>query len=768
MTALRRLFIVLVFYGHQDHTTALPLRKPGPWLEPDIQGLAEFFPRCYVNVVTASEDEHVGLLQFPHVLSAPWVDSLNITRLREAEKNVFLLRSQVFNCHLLIIVGIQNAFQLTSDTAALIALQDGQSTRTLNYNLNPTYTITLVQENFRKHGWTGVKYVHGCDGQQYCDFYENKFPPLPTGMQFSLFFNAVSDSFKVTTARFACPHCTPNRKELLCQSAEAVVCFSSTLIEYHRVVDGGRKAVWATAERAYQRCTSTPCVYNPFFGRTLRGEKSLTVIHSMKFGAVLHATRLLNATIEQMPRVWDTEGNVDLSHCNGPPLIYWKAVDSSYRIFFIELRSTILSPVELYPSVTDYTLETSLSVISSHGIEPVSQSWSQYLLPFDLTLWVSTASALISIAGVTSIFVYASQKSLHSSVLAYLSTTHWLLSAFLDQVDTPMPHITASSKVLNSPVTIVFALTLPCIIMVNYMYKAGLSLSYVTGTEYERRWDDLSDVQNLTLFMALDRSSWFIDCPTRSRRWFCWSPEGYNFTDSSGGGIETCSADYKKVVNGAYCTVFLTFHSLFALPWPGTCKKIAETAYDVGNPHWARKYFPGCPSEYVKLLFNIRAHAQVFPANQLDTVIVEELTKPKTALVTTKAHLPTIWPAFQRAMRQNRSLVFKNNYDLSSDESLPAHLDGIVVGSRMNRSFTELVSREVQSLFSYGLWEFWRVQESRRLGRLGSAGKGNRADDEFQSLTMEHEEMRTPFVVLGVLLVISGLLFVANFIFRST
>ena len=138
--------------------------------------------------------------------------------------------------------------------------------------------------------------------------------------------------------------------------------------------------------------------------------------------------------------------------------------------------------------------------------------------------------------------------------------------------------------------------------------------------------------------------------------------------------------------------------------------------------------------------------------------------KPETALVTTKAHLPTIWPAFERAMKQNRTVMFKNNYQLLNDESLPAKMDRMVALSGMNRSFAQLVSRNAQALFSSGIWDFWRVLEMRRVGKSEKVGRSRRFEDEFRPLAMDHEGMYTPFVVLGTLLGVSGLLYAVSFL----
>ena len=183
----------------------------------------------------------------------------------------------------------------------------------------------------------------------------------------------------------------------------------------------------------------------------------------------------------------------------------------------------------------------------------------------------------------------------------------------------------------------------------------------------------------------------------------------------------------------------------------GTCMELyTELRYE---PSKARqKYFEGCPQKFAKLLFDLRENVKVFPEHKLDTIILEELMKPGTALVTTKAHLPTIWPAFERAMKQNRTVMFKNNYELFNDESLPAKMDRMVVLSGMNLSFTQIVNRDAQSLISSGIWDFWRVLEKRTVGKSENAWAGKRFDNEFRPLAMGHEGLYTPIVTFVTLL----------------
>ena len=501
--ALARLLATICLFQHSQRGHAFPyLRPENPTVDNDIKGLAELFPRCRVNVVTAATDEPVGQLGFPHMLTAPWKLGPKPRLNDYFEYQRFLYRGQAMNCQLTIIVGIQNIFRLNPQAAFVTSCMEGQLFIGIgDYAMTPRYVVTLVNEDFKTEGWSGVR---------------------------------------------------------------------------------------------------------------------LEFIKS-----------------EHISGSWRT--------CRG----------------------------------------------SSHGITPVKPSGTQYLRPFNLDLWIFLASALTLIAAVTALFAYALIKSLKASLIAFINSFHWLVAALLDQVEGPAPsHFgrLAIPQEFHSAVMKMFLLALPCIIHLSDTYRASLSLNYLTGTEHTAKWKGLKDVQHLTLFMTLENSKWERLC--QHRFWFCCVPKvSGGIGDMTKDHVKLCSLRSRTKADGAFCHLFTSYLNLYITQREHNCLNLAFFMnYDALKGKIS--FYEGCTSEYVKLHHNLRMNARAFPADQLDTIIAEELTRPETALVTTKAHLPNIWPAFERAMKQNRSVTFKNNYEISDDESLPGRKDGIMVGIGLNRSFT--------------------------------------------------------------------------------
>ena len=58
-----------------------------------------------------------------------------------------------------------------------------------------------------------------------------------------------------------------------------------------------------------------------------------------------------------------------------------------------------------------------------------------------------------------------------------------------------------------------------------------------------------------------------------------------------------------------------------------------------------------------------------FPLNNLRKVVREELTKPRTALVTTQGFLPLLWPESEEAMKMIKSLCFVHNYHRREEDT---------------------------------------------------------------------------------------------------
>ena len=91
----------------------------------------------------------------------------------------------------------------------------------------------------------------------------------------------------------------------------------------------------------------------------------------------------------------------------------------------------------------------------------------------------------------------------------------------------------------------------------------------------------------------------------------------------------------------------------------------------------------------MQFLGKINPNFRYVPLRQLQKVIRDELTKPKTALVTTKDFLPHAWPEFEKVMREDRGLLFHHNYyRQEEDTSIPQEPSGLVIVSGMKPEYT--------------------------------------------------------------------------------
>ena len=170
------------------------------------------------------------------------------------------------------------------------------------------------------------------------------------------------------------------------------------------------------------------------------------------------------------------------------------------------------------------------------------------------------------------------------------------------------------------------------------------------------------------------------------------------------------------------------------------------------DPKLFAKKAKECGDDRVRLLMTLNSKFKYFQLHRLPSYVINQLTKPATALLTPEDMLPVLWNEFTRAMKENPDLKFSHNYFSPEDTSFLIQPRRIVVVSGLELAFTKLLTDRVQNLMSSGMWTFWLALAKDH--KSGSKLEKVQVPD-FESLTLRHDSVYLLFLITSSLLCLS-------------
>ena len=355
-------------------------------------------------------------------------------------------------------------------------------------------------------------------------------------------------------------------------------------------------------------------------------------------------------------------------------------------------------------------MQTSLREISSHGVFPFGSRITMLLEPLDRFLWASLLCLILIAPGIfASVLVCRHECTVSETFESFVHPVFWIVGSWLDQVEMPkFDTVSVAVRAEEGKNTVklfrmLLFTTLPTAFVLNNAYRAFLQVGYISGVEYDTTWKTLSDVQNLTLYAPVESSKLSHLCFHKDES--CTNAViigGTQFYKER--STQFCTPALRTIADGAYCRISTEFSNWVGLPT--SCVKLMIFR-KFGN----FQDYDNCTVARSRLIFHVKRHWTLFPPEMMDKIVETKLTSPGAAMLTTKEYFPLIWPKFERAMKKNKSLVFKHNFDLMEDGSMPSFQDGIVMVSGLNRSYTALVAQRENALSGSGTWGFWRAYE---------------------------------------------------------
>ena len=711
-----------------------------------------FSSTCTLNVILTQEYEPLGQIHVPHKILRVNIFEGYPTELEYTGITLPLSRDVLhFDCLVTVILaahGIRGPRWgkiYGADNGAWVAYL--LTTGWQRHLKHPQYYVILSAEAYRteKDWWQnfGLRNL------------ERLFPTPGLETFFVLFYNmkgARSDTtMKPRGCRAYCYYCSS--AELLdtdCATAAECLQLGTNMAEAQ--LDKGRNVKWLVLREdiklgpAFNKSgfTTAPCHW-PFFARR-QGSHNECAVLSTQEAALSFSVSALNSTVlaTKMGHYNDRKHRL--------PRIHWSTADSYYEDV---ATADVVYPLRIFPFDTSNQSQTSLKLITADGVRTKKPSVDLYLTPFDLASWTGTLVLLIIVTG-TVIAVLTKQRGYDSTRRMLRRALFWISSALLEQPDDS--NFSRSRTTSGVPSGLLMLALFMCS-AVNNLYRAYLNVGYLTGNELETKWEEIKQVQDnasdFILYFALGNCAWetvenYHQNEVTDDRFM---KVGLHYLELA--LARACADGCREPADGAICA----FRTEYV--------KLSGLARDTYSPCWTalshplgiEQIFIGkqiketaalCPSSRVQFLWKINPNFRYVPFRNLQKVIWDELTKPKTALVTTKDFLPHVWPEFENVMRANRSLLFHHNYHRrEEDTSIPQDPTRLVIVSGLKLEYSKLVTDRAQILLSSGVWKFWdvqyrRVRRARVLAKVGV--------DAFGPLTMYHDAIQLLFVFLGALL----------------
>ena len=277
-------------------------------------------------------------------------------------------------------------------------------------------------------------------------------------------------------------------------------------------------------------------------------------------------------------------------------------------------------------------------------------------------------------------------------------------------------------------------------IVLNNSFKGKVKSNSIIPISYETNWTNLLQLQGFRLFFGYDPVG-KVNC-THMDEWLSRRKSHrphMTFLELA----RTVKIGFWSLTDFERRATFFLLDALYSL----------ETALNSGTNLDAvyRKWL----QHRVKAVRILTEQTDVVCADSLDIVIKTELSKPRTAFVTTKELFAIDWPKFQNFMTEFKEHVkFAHSCDLE-DRSLRT-FQGFYITGRLAGSKPELILKRIRGLMSSGIHSLWEKWDKYRLAfNLPKATTQNVG----VPLSLTDSDVRIWFLLLSFCSFVAGLVF---------
>ncbi|CAG7828558.1 unnamed protein product [Allacma fusca] len=355
--------------------------------------------------------------------------------------------------------------------------------------------------------------------------------------------------------------------------------------------------------------------------------------------------------------------------------------------------------------------------ITSDSINTVTLEFKIYTTPFDLKCWIGIASVIVLVALVLSskFFLPGHNHFAKNFTVVLLS----LLESLIDQgMSIPKKRAKISDFIQSKSRSIILTAWLISGIVLSNGYKGFMKTAIITGSEFRTKWKKLEELQDFMLFF----------------------PTGPNVSWNEGNFVTyfTCEKTSQNCIRQCSVDAAEQIYTNFICSNHKEQMNIKKLSSKTISPN---QFYPFCEED-------------------LHSIIVTNLTVPKTALVVPSNEFDYYWDQVTQSMGENSK--FAHNRDNGNDPYLRS-ATSIYVTSHFDEKYHH-VAKRVQIMLSSGLYLMWEKWDQIRFPECHSDYRRSAShDSSARSLSMESSLVLALYAFLWGLLGCTLIFFVETF-----
>ena len=432
-----------------------------------------------------------------------------------------------------------------------------------------------------------------------------------------------------------------------------------------------------------------------------------------------------------------------------------------------------------YPAFILHTGEKwQFRFITSDGLKEDSVSLGNLASPFKLKLWACFGAAIMILA---LLLTGLSGFNFHSCALHLFGLLSTLVDQpvqFRNQTRAPVSSVMAHRITMGS--------WLLSILVTRMVYKAMLKSTYMLEPKYETELEYLKDLQGFTLYffhtyepdsvqpwVAKSLKSWLLSCVDgREKRRGQYGPATSQMDCETqyykSKCVYTVNAYQEETGGLTICSVMRSHSASYDEDYQRKCKH--ATNFDSMNTENNWKDFYEDKDVYlceIRILTeNLLRHVRVREETELETILLNGLTAPKTALVIPQRSFDRVWEQVRGVMKKTRKKLASNAN--TKDDPVLGLSPTYKISSDFGIYGDVLQIRRAKVLMESGLYRLWKRWDKLRGARKSTQGISEKYSD-FIPLSLKNSDFMIVFHLYTCCLcfVFASLLIECRFLGRS-
>ena len=703
----------------------------------DLAQLSTLFQDCHIHTILFDMEVYIDLVQSPHILTLPL--SIDKEKAKETcQRGRFgteAVRQITDPCQATLIINLhQNRLKYNEPDLLRLPESCGM------FKLRHRIAVELAYENEFDVSWNEIDRTaiyQGGGNLLLAVLYESSQATLLKPL--------------IKSALLVCEYCPNIQTEILC--SDIVECINATQRGHRQnVLPIGTEVTWDVKRNERGQFLEEDGPKAEVLSQCLYPRRqSHQDCASIPSDSLLnYITGSLNGSKMSTNHMGEFEFRI--------PTINWSEDDNS--IEDLMLSTEAVAPLQVYPMFSPNRSRTSLRFITAEGVQQEIPSVATYTQPFGLWTWVIGILGFAAIMALMTSVIKAKARS--GPIKQMGATLFWMYGTLMDQVNDFF--LSTEHDRFKPIVTKLLFLALMLAYALNNLYRAELNVNYVAGNNLFPLWHRIEQLQNFTtIYIPMGPCTYNV--------------AKYDVKHGQDPSVlkDNYMTDACLMKSDSFCakppddtTCFLisqlSLLSYVNMKMYPSCEMLLFNV-DVPDSKTPAKDLTGCPDRLVHLLRKLNLKFKYFPLEELKFYVRNNLTQSRTALLTTEYMMPVIWKEFERAMVEDRGLKFSHNYFKPEDAAFREQPLRLQIMSGVEHVYARVVTDRVHNLLTSGVWEFWA--EFGRWRRKEVRMERNAGGSDFVPLGVQHDGVYLLFVITGILLGVSVVMFAASFVYRK-